>query len=130
MQLVANQQEPSGDGVGHQVEAGSHDNGNDAKVDGGAGQCPGATFKHLQWKTNRCLTVNGFKKHLYMSPVFSGAMCCAAVTLSSISGAVMLYSMCRYSAAPGRFRGNQSAGRTTCKNVFNVLFLPGIKYLR
>lgn len=55
MQLVANQQEPLGDGVGHQVEAGSHDDGNDAEVDGGAGQCPGAAFKHLQWKT-RCLT--------------------------------------------------------------------------
>lgn len=48
VKLVANQQEPPGDGVCSQVEAGSHDDGNDAEVDGRAGGRPGAAFKHLQ----------------------------------------------------------------------------------
>lgn len=39
------------------------------------------------------------------------------VTLSRICGAVMLYRMWRYSGKPGRFRGNQSAGRTSCKKI-------------
>lgn len=53
MQLVANQHEPSGDGVGHQVEAGSHDNTDDAESDGGAWQSPRAAFKHLEERTER-----------------------------------------------------------------------------
>lgn len=47
VQLVANQHQPAGDGVGGQVEAGPHDNSDDAEADGGAGQRPRAAFKHL-----------------------------------------------------------------------------------
>lgn len=48
VQLVASQQQSSHDGVRHQVEAGSHDDGDEAKVDGGTWQRPGTLFQHLK----------------------------------------------------------------------------------
>lgn len=48
VQLVANQHEPSRDGVRHQVEAGSHGNSNNAQVYGEGGQRPGGALNHLQ----------------------------------------------------------------------------------
>lgn len=36
------------------MEAGSHDNSDDANADGGARQRPGAAFEHLQGQTFDC----------------------------------------------------------------------------
>lgn len=52
VQLVANQKEALGDGVGHQVDARSHDDGDDAEVQGRAGQRPGAAFNQLRNRGN------------------------------------------------------------------------------
>lgn len=48
VQLVADRQQSSRDGVRHQVQAGSHDDGDEAEVDGGTRQRPGASFQHLK----------------------------------------------------------------------------------
>lgn len=64
MKLVANQQEALRDGVRHQVEAGSHDDGDDAQVDGRAGQRPGAAFEQLTARQQRSEFV---EEHLCMS---------------------------------------------------------------
>lgn len=47
VQLVAAQDEAVVDGVAHQVDAGSHDECDDAEVDRWARQRPGATFNQL-----------------------------------------------------------------------------------
>lgn len=47
MQLVAAQDEPVVDGVAHQVDAGSHDESDDAEVDRRARKRPGAALNQL-----------------------------------------------------------------------------------
>lgn len=51
MELVSAQEEPVVDGVSHQVDAGSHDKGDDAEVDGRAWQRPGAALDQLKATT-------------------------------------------------------------------------------
>lgn len=56
MELVAAQDEPVVDGVSHQVDAGSHNERDDAEVDRRARQCPVAALNQLIGATTHTLS--------------------------------------------------------------------------
>lgn len=58
MELVATQNEPVVDGVSHQVDAGSHDESDDAEVDRWARERPGTTLNQLNGAATHILYIS------------------------------------------------------------------------